>query len=749
MRTAITSAADGSKVTVIAKDNQLSLPDDIYVAQADKGITLDLNGHSLGGYSINVGGITATSKPRSGKLTVIDGSSGNGAVGITVRNNGTFVFSPGNEHTTLLQLQVYGGDIVLNSGKISSNGLYLFNDITLDSLLPANKGLAYRGAIHYTTWIPMTSTQNKAYRPPYDLVVTMCEHKGFDSDGKCLYCGTTCTHSNGFTDGKCNDCGEPCPHTNIDEAAAACSTCGMKMIVKTDKTDGTISYGTDLATAVDTAENGETVTLLRDAELRNNAYVYGIGKKVTLNLNGHSVIGDRMVTLDVGGTEVENMNLGGTLAIVGEGDILKNLNVWDSGTLDLSGWTGEKLNYLSIYENTSVIGMPSEAYIGGLDLICFTKNEVTQIKRCGGSCGVISWINFGRIKLSLGNLLAPGYAFQREDNTFVPYADTLDDFTTSINNVKVVKCENHAVSNSDGKCDYCNTQLAASVEKQGGVKRFYTNLKDAVDALEDGVHTITLFDNASGSYTATKGSVDFMLNGKKVNELVFAGSASVSIKNNNGGTVNSVVFKGVSAGFKTLIPVLGKITIEDGATWKSILPNKGEYDTYGYMINNSDGTHSWYDKYTIGSYAGESTSINNAGVKLLPVTSEPQLKLDNQTMAEESTVDINKPLVFSFNSWVTDGWGGKGLLYIKSKALLHLKSCRLKVTLMNMYVIQRHLTFPMPALMKSGQRYQRTATHAQVKNIRLSLRLILKTQKSYWKGTHLLVNPGTTARLEK
>lgn len=112
---------------------------------------------------------------------------------------------------------------------------------------------------------------------------------------------------------------------------------------------------------------------------------------------------------------------------------------------------------------------------------------------------------------------------------------------------------------------------------------------------------------------------------------------------------------------------MGKITIEDGATWKSILPNKGEYDTYGYMINNSDGTHSWYDKYTIGSYAGESTSINNAGVKLLPVTSEPQLKLDNQTMAEESTVDINKPLVFSFNSWVTDGWGGKGLLYIQKQ----------------------------------------------------------------------------------
>ena len=118
----------------------------------------------------------------------------------------------------------------------------------------------------------------------------------------------------------------------------------------------------------------------------------------------------------------------------------------------------------------------------------------------------------------------------------------------------------------------------------------------------------------SGSYTVTKGSIDFMLNGKNVNEFVFAGSTRVSIKNNNDGTVNSVVFKGKSAGFKTSIPVLGKITIEDGATWESILPNKS-YSIHGYIINNSDGTHSWYDKYTVGNYAGESASINNAGVQ--------------------------------------------------------------------------------------------------------------------------------------
>ncbi|MFR3483784.1 MAG: hypothetical protein ACLTXL_10035 [Clostridia bacterium] len=57
------------------------LPSGIY---ASKTLTLDLNGHSLSGYSLNVGAL-ATSQIRTGNLTVIDSSGGNGAVGVTVR----------------------------------------------------------------------------------------------------------------------------------------------------------------------------------------------------------------------------------------------------------------------------------------------------------------------------------------------------------------------------------------------------------------------------------------------------------------------------------------------------------------------------------------------------------------------------------------------------------------------------------------------------------------------------------------
>ena len=137
VKSALDAAADGQTVKLLANE---MLPDGIY---ASKTLTLDLNGHSLSGYSLKVGGLTAMSQVRTGNLTVIDSSGGNGAVGVTVRNGGTLVFDPGNDHTTLLQLEVWGGTVKLYGGKISRSGLRLNNNITLGDLLPQKAGLAY------------------------------------------------------------------------------------------------------------------------------------------------------------------------------------------------------------------------------------------------------------------------------------------------------------------------------------------------------------------------------------------------------------------------------------------------------------------------------------------------------------------------------------------------------------------------------------------------------------------------------
>ena len=193
LRQVFNEAADGSTITLLANGR---LPRGIY---ASKTLTLDLNGHSLDGYSLNVGGSTATGQALTGNLTVIDSSSGNGAVGVTVRDGGTLVFDPGNDNTTLLQLEVWGGTVKLYGGKISRSGLRLNNNITLGNLLPQKAGLAY---YHGDTQL----TLEEATSQTCDLVVKSCSHggaNGFDGTN-CPYCNAPAVAETALNNGEGN-----------------------------------------------------------------------------------------------------------------------------------------------------------------------------------------------------------------------------------------------------------------------------------------------------------------------------------------------------------------------------------------------------------------------------------------------------------------------------------------------------------------------------------------------------------------
>jgi len=234
------------------------LDNDTYVSTT---LTLDLNGHSLSGYNLNVGGLTATSQPRTGNLTVIDSSNGNGAVGVTVRDGGTLVFDPKNDSTTLLQLEVYGGTVQLYGGKILRNGLSLNNNIELGDLLPKGKnGLAYYRAGSNT---PLTLKE--AASQTCDLVVKTCSHggaSGFDS-----------------TVDKCPNCG-----------AAAVAQAALE-----DENGNSLwRRFADLQTAIDAKRQGGTeLTLLTDV---TGNYTIDGTQNTGLYLNGHSLKGTVTLT---------------------------------------------------------------------------------------------------------------------------------------------------------------------------------------------------------------------------------------------------------------------------------------------------------------------------------------------------------------------------------------------------------------------------------------------------------------------
>ena len=243
---ALNAAADGQTVKLLVNE---ALPSDTYVS---KTLTLDLDGHSLDGYSLNVGGHT-----RTGNLTVIDSSGGNGAVGVTVRDGGTLVFNPENDHTTLLQLEVWGGKVELHGGKILRSDLRLNNSITLGDLLPQKAGLAY-----YRDDTQLTLKE--AATQSCDLVVNSVSHGG----------------KNG-----------------LDEKATACPYCNAPAVAQTALKKGEYDRlwrrFANLQTAIDAdRDGGAEFKLLADV---TGDYTINGTQDTGLDLQGHSIKG--MVTV--------------------------------------------------------------------------------------------------------------------------------------------------------------------------------------------------------------------------------------------------------------------------------------------------------------------------------------------------------------------------------------------------------------------------------------------------------------------
>lgn len=261
IKDAIEKATDGSTITVIAAENRISLPDGINV-ENQTGITLDLNGHSLDGCSLNVGGLTATSQVRTGKLTVVDSSGGNGAVGVTVRDGGKVEFR-GSIATSCLRLQVYRGDVKFYGGNIRSFDLY--NSVTYADFLP--EGYCYynySGSGSDLGSIVTAADVANAVNVGRYLAVAPCSHGG----------------ANGF-----------------DINALTCPYCGAPAVAQTALTGVSGNPWrnfADLQTAIDADRDGGSAFRLL-ADVTGN-YTIGGTRITEIDLNGHSIHGTVTVT---------------------------------------------------------------------------------------------------------------------------------------------------------------------------------------------------------------------------------------------------------------------------------------------------------------------------------------------------------------------------------------------------------------------------------------------------------------------
>ena len=394
------------------------------------------------------------------------------------------------------------------------------------------------------------------------------EHDFADSTQTTCACGKTCTHDSVGADGTCAGCGRVF-------TASATDAGGNTVYYADGFYPGTENTRSGLDAAFAAASDGSTVTVLGGSSI--TAYLDG-GKTLTLALGGKAVD-----TIYVGRSEGEN-----SLTVTGTGNI-RSLYVHAGNTADLTGWSG-RMELFWVYS---------------------------------GGKATLDGGTFGTVRLSgntAGSLLVPGYAFRYEDGSYVPYA-AADDLTRT---VSVVPCgyEGWYGSDSSAPCPCCAQTGAIQVPVTGGDSAaqyaFYLTLQAAVgEKNRDTAKAITLLRSISGNCTIDK-DVSLDTRGFRIDGALTVQNATVSFSG-RGSTVTAVTMSGSEAQFDYIgrggvTPVMGTLTIADGASWHSILSQ--QIDRYGYKLHKDGGGYEWKDSDTADA---DVSSMTNVSIERLPI----------------------------------------------------------------------------------------------------------------------------------
>lgn len=341
---------------------------------------------------------------------------------------------------------------------------------------------------------------------------------------------------------------EECDHT-VDENGK-CAGCGTVFAAKNTNTN---TLYQSLKEALDEAADNQTVILLADNQSMDRHVNLVGGQSITLDLNGKTYNGERMIRVGEVADPGEEYGVA-TLKLAGKGNFLRtdsryaSISVFPESTLDLTGWEGGEISFVLVEGNNeigktgAIVGdIPAAGKIGTLRLSNIWGD--LKIALNGGSYGVILVASGQDVYAK--DILAEGYAFQREDATFVPYNEKI----SSIENVTVIKCTAHQDKDGNGYCDGCNAgPLAASVND----KYCYTSLSDAWAAaveMNDG-STVKLLNQLTadeqtklGALTTGESKIVLDLNGFNLSDSSFNIDGELVLKDSSatgGVTVNTV-----------------------------------------------------------------------------------------------------------------------------------------------------------------------------------------------------------------
>lgn len=490
-------AASGSTLTLF-RDVALTGEKNLYI---DSGtFTIDWHGHTLSGETSNdlllitsTANVTLTDSVGTGGVHNTDGA----AIGVYVRSQGSLTIRGGVYSPQLWKGERAYGSIQISGGEFQNptdggryGALYCDTGALADLLAP---GCTFAYEDDDSLFDVYSQGKPDAYRTVYVVEHT---HESFDEDGVCA-CGYTCPHehwTDGMCDlcgkicphdhyenGKCAVCGYPCPHESVTEhdGVYTCDICGLTMTVMVETADG-ISYTTDLAAALNNAEDGTTVKLLGDVSLENSAYIAD-GKEVTLNLNGHNITRAGWQIIQVKGNTDDGTKA--KLVITGSGKIRFNVKAIDGGQLDMSGWTGT-VTCVDLENACDLVGPIGNGHLGELNISNWRSDNKGTILLQGGTIGKL-WLNsFESFRMTLGSLLKSGYA-AKSGSEYLPYDHAISDQDKILNNLTIEPCP-HTGLDSSGRCTYCNTTGFVATVTKNDVTAGYTDFLSALDEICDG-----------------------------------------------------------------------------------------------------------------------------------------------------------------------------------------------------------------------------------------------------------------------
>ena len=655
-------AASGSTLTLF-QDVALTGENNLYI---DSGtFTIDWNGHTLSGEMSNVllcitdaAKVTLTDSVGTGGVHNADGA----AIGAYVGSQGSLTIRGGVYSPQLWKDRTAYGPIQISGGRFESpedsgrNGaLYCYSG-SLAELLAPGYTFAYEDDELFDVYSQRKSDSHKtvyavAHTHEFDengvcACGYTCPHEHW-TDGMCDLCGKVCDHDR-YENGKCTVCGYPCPHEDVTENGGVytCDNCGLTMTVMVETADG-ISYTTDLAAALNNAEDGTTVKLLSDLVLTKSANIEG-GKNVTLNLNGHNITRAAWQIIQVKGNTDDGTKA--KLVITGSGEIRFNVKAIDGGQLDMSGWTGT-VTCVDLENACDLVGPAGDGHLGALNISNWRSDNKGTILLQGGTIGKL-WLNsFESFQMTLGSLLKSGYA-AKSGSEYLPYDHAISDQDKILNNLTIEPCP-HTGLDSSGRCTYCNTTgFVASVTKDG-VTAGYTDFLSALDEICDGKRgTLKLLKDVPVEEGHPFGRISGILdlNGKNLAcDLTCIQGSSLQIVN-RGSDMSRMERLEVWNGAKvTIADTAGSIHfnvvwVEIGSV-ADLLPEGGAYFSFDM--------HTWIS----AAEAAANRSLENVAVKEAPVKSVTlTANKTTVTYGESQTVTLTASATLSEGETASYAW---------------------------------------------------------------------------------------------